>query len=88
LNVTLGFFFPYRNNVYTNIGINVDGFITLNYDTPVYVFLNHFITNGSGSVYYRNVSAATDQTLIQKAVAKAYPSYSAFEPNNSFVITW
>jgi hypothetical protein len=88
VNTSLGFKFPYQYYSFTTIGINVNGFITFNDSTPIYAFMNYFTTNGGGAVYYRNVNDSADQTLIQIKVAAAYPIYSTFNPNNSFVITW
>jgi hypothetical protein len=87
-NATLGFNFPYKNNVYTTIGISVNGFVAFNDSTPIYAFMNNFTTNAGGAVYYRNVNDSADQTLIQIKVASAYPIYSTFSANSSFVITW
>jgi hypothetical protein len=89
VNVSLGFTFTYLGGQYTTVQINSNGFVYLNGTAFVSAWSNLFCTNGTGAVYSRVVTNASDFALISAQVVAVYTNYTAvFTASQAFVITW
>ncbi len=94
VNYSLGFAFRYLNTTYTNIEVNVNGFVLLDSSAFVSVYTNTFSTNSSGYVYTRAVNSsvaggASDLATVSQLVRSTYPvNYTWFTASNAFVVTW
>jgi hypothetical protein len=83
MNTTLGFAFPYENNIYTTVSINVNGYVSLNGTTNIYAYSNTF----TGSVFYRQMSKSTPEMGAASRLVRTIYN-NMFSAAEAFVVTW